>query len=184
MGFTFDAPTRIHFGTDITGNALAKEVQWLQGNILIVTTGGSLMRHGYIEQLRNDLLKLAGVGEVYIFDHVSRNPRLEEAQAAAAFGKEKQVAAVIGFGGGSALDAAKAAAVGVAAEDTLEEYLLNGKEPSESTLPIIAIPTTAGTGSELSRGAILSSSNTAASTLSLPPTLISSESQVAAPVTN
>lgn len=64
---------------------------------------------------------------------------------------------MIGFGGGSAIDGAKAAAAGIPLTEDIEECLLGGKEPPEDTLPIIAIPTTAGTGSELSKGAILSS---------------------------
>ena len=61
---------------------------------------------------------------------------------------------VVGFGGGSALDAAKAIAVGIAEKEEIKEFFDSGREP-EHTLPVIAIPTTAGTGSELSKAAIL-----------------------------
>ena len=72
-------------------------------------------------------------------------------------GKKSGVNIIIGFGGGSAIDAAKAVAVGVGTERHIEEFLFDGKEPGAETLPIIAIPTTAGTGSELSKGAIITS---------------------------
>ncbi len=157
MNFTFELPTRIHFGTKITETALKKEARWLQGNILIITTGNSLIHNGYIDELKEYLQQIDSVDDIFVYDKISRNPRLSEAKNAAAFGKKVRATVVIGFGGGSSLDAAKAVAVGVAADEELEEYLLRGKEPSEATFPIIAIPTTAGTGSELSKGAIITS---------------------------
>ena len=63
---------------------------------------------------------------------------------------------VIGVGGGSALDAAKAVAVGVNDEyDTIRNLIGKTLPPSNKSLPIIAVPTTAGTGSEVSKGAII-----------------------------
>ena len=62
---------------------------------------------------------------------------------------------IIGFGGGSAMDGAKAIAAGIKSKEDIEVYFYQGKEPGEDTLPVIAIPTTAGTGSELSKAAIL-----------------------------
>ncbi len=156
MNFSFELPTRIYFGTGILEEALEKEKRFLGKRIMIVTTGKSLVSNGYLGQLE-EILKKTGVENVIIFDGISPNPKLDEVKEAILIGKDKDVDRVIGFGGGSALDAAKAAAVGISAKDSIEEYLLNGKEPSDETLPVIAIPTTAGTGSELSRGAILSS---------------------------
>lgn len=72
-------------------------------------------------------------------------------------GKQNRVDMIVGFGGGSAIDAAKAVAVGISTDNNIEKYLFEGMTPGEETLPIIAIPTTAGTGSELSKGAIISS---------------------------
>lgn len=79
--------------------------------------------------------------------------RLEAVQ----IGKQSDVKIVIGFGGGSAIDAAKAVAVGIGTKNNIEDYLFKGRVPEKQTLPIIAIPTTSGTGSELSKGAIITS---------------------------
>lgn len=155
--FTFELSTKIYFGTHIVEAALEKEKKWLTGKVMIVTTGRSLTECGYLEKLRRAVGNIAGQKNVLIYDGVSRNPRLDEVKKAALIGKQQGVKTVIGFGGGSALDAAKATAVGIASNKDLETYLLEGKEPPEETLPIIAIPTTAGTGSELSKGAIISS---------------------------
>lgn len=156
--FDFILETQIHFGTGILEEALNREQNLIRGNILIVTTGRSLIRHGYIDRLTGCIQRLGNVGKIEIFDRISANPKLEDVMGAIELGKQINADIVIGFGGGSAIDAAKAAAVGipnVSTLDQLEEYLLKGKEPEDNTLPIIAIPTTAGTGSELSKGAIL-----------------------------
>lgn len=155
--FTLQLSTKVHFGTHIVREALEQEKRWFAGKVLIVTTGRSLATHGHLDELRQILEGIAGKGNVVIYDQVSPNPRLEEVKRAVMLGRQHGVKTVIGFGGGSALDAAKAAAVGIPAKEDLEEYLLAGKEPSGETLPIIAIPTTAGTGSELSKAAIISS---------------------------
>lgn len=156
--FTFELSTKIYFGTHIVKATLEKEKKWLTDKVMIVTTGRSLIECGYLEQLRQAVGNIAGQKNVLIYDEVSRNPRINEVERAALIGKKQGVRTVIGFGGGSALDAAKAVAVGIASSEDLETYLLEGKEPPKETLPIIAIPTTAGTGSELSKAAIISSS--------------------------
>ncbi len=156
-GFTLEIPTRIYFGNNIVEEALKRENKYLAGNIMIVTTGRSLVKFGYIDELRMILDNLPYVEDITVFDHISANPKLEEIEDAVQIGIDKQVKAIIGFGGGSAIDAAKAVAVGIGTSEKLERLLLEGKEPSDNTLPIIAIPTTSGTGSELSKGAIISS---------------------------
>lgn len=155
--FTLTIATKLYFGSGITTNALQSEKAIIKGNVLVVTTGRSLRKLGYLENLKKELEELSTVEKVLIYEKVSQNPEAEEVEEAVRLGKDNRVAVVIGFGGGSAIDAAKAAAVGIVSEDTVENILLNGIEPSEHTLPIVAIPTTAGTGSELSKAAILSS---------------------------
>lgn len=160
--FTFELSTKVYFGTDIAEYALGQERELLLGRLMIVTTGRSLIFHGYLAQLLERLEKIRGKSRnsqqsITVYDTISQNPRLEEVQEAVRIGKENNVEIVIGFGGGSAIDAAKAVAVGIPSDDDLDTYLTGGKEPSGEVLPVIAIPTTAGSGSELSRAAILSS---------------------------
>ncbi|WP_313580473.1 iron-containing alcohol dehydrogenase [Lacrimispora sp.] len=156
-GFNLELPTKIYFGNNNVEEALKKESKWLTGNVMIVTTGRSLMKFGYLNELKNILDNLPNVEETIIFDNISANPKLEEIEEAVKIGIDRRVKAIVGFGGGSAIDAAKAAAVGIGTSEKLERFLLEGIEPSGNTLPIIAIPTTAGSGSELSKGAIISS---------------------------
>lgn len=155
--FEFTLSTNIYFGTNIIEDALQKEKMSFSGNILIITSGKSLITYGHLPKLVSMIERLPDNEKVVIYDKITQNPKLEEIQEAVSLGKKEHVQAVVGFGGGSSIDAAKAAAVGIASDIDVEAYLLEGLEPEGDVLPIVAIPTTAGTGSELSKGAILSS---------------------------
>ena len=157
MNFILQLTTKTYFGTHIVREALEQEKRWLGNKVLIVAGGRSLKKHGYLDELVKITEDMVGRDNVVVFDGICPNPRLDQVKQAVLLGRRQGADCVIGFGGGSALDAAKAVATGISAKEELEEYLLRGKEPSEKTLPIIAIPTTAGTGSELSKAAIISS---------------------------
>lgn len=158
LEFKFQLPTKVYFGENIVTEVLEQNREMLFKKAMIVTSGRSLIAHGYLKELQSILIGLLGKENLVIFDEISSNPKIEEIKRAVHIGRMQEVDVVLGFGGGSAIDAAKAVAVGIPAKEDLEEYLLKGKEPSNCTLPIIAIPTTAGTGSELSKAAIISSS--------------------------
>lgn len=153
--FQLNIPTKVYYGRNIIQDVLRKECHLFAGNVLIVTTGRSLVRLGYLKELKKEIEAIETVKNVCIFENVSANPRLAEVKDAIAIGKENNIDVVIGFGGGSAMDAAKAIAAGIGNDEYIDKYFYEGKEPGRETLPIIAIPTTAGTGSELSKAAII-----------------------------
>lgn len=154
--FQIDIPTKVFWGRGIIESALKQNSELVSGNILIVTTGRSLRRLGYIDQLVQTLNSLENVKSTMVSRDISANPRVSEVNEIIENARNKNIDLLIGFGGGSAIDAAKAAAAGIGAHEKIDDYFYKGKEPSDKTLPIIAIPTTAGTGSELSKAAILS----------------------------
>lgn len=154
--YEFDSTTKLYFGEGCLEEALKKERGLLGRRTLIVTTGRSLKRLGYLDKLTSILDTLMSKGSVYIYDNISKNPDTVEIEGAISLGKKIRAESVIGFGGGSAIDAAKATAVGIVSDIPIEDYLIKGIELPDGTLPVIAIPTTAGTGSELSRAAIVS----------------------------
>lgn len=92
---------------------------------------------------------------VTIFSELSPNPDLEEVDACARLIRENQIEFVVALGGGSALDCAKAAASVSLTEDSIRVYHGTGVNLPEEHLPIIAIPTTAGTGSEVTCVSVL-----------------------------
>lgn len=153
--YSLYVPTKVHYGRKIIEKAIEtiqSGTNIMSRRILIVTTGGSLYRFGHIEMLADILNKS---GDVIIFDEISANPKLKDIEKGIEIARKEKVDCVIGFGGGSSLDAAKAIAVGALLENTsITEVFRGGIEPTDR-LPLIAIPTTAGTGSELSKAAIL-----------------------------
>ena len=153
--YQLNVPTKVYFGRDILKEVISGQQEAIKGTVLIVTTGRSLIRLGHLERLKEMISDLPHVRKIVIFDEISANPRLSEVEKGTELGKQESVDVVIGFGGGSALDAAKAIAVGIGHEERIGEFFYNHKEPTGRTLPIVAIPTTSGTGSELSKAAII-----------------------------
>lgn len=144
--------TRTYFGNKCVEEAVKKEKNIIGSKTLLITTGSVLKDLGFVDELVSWL-----DSEVFYYDKVTANPDVAEIREAVRIGRENHVDSVIGFGGGSAIDAAKAAAVGIVSDIDIEEYLIKGLTPPDDTLPIIAIPTTSGTGAELSKGTIISS---------------------------
>jgi alcohol dehydrogenase class IV len=147
--FTFSGPTKVVFGEGVIAET-GRHLPFAE-RVLVVTGKGSAARAGHLDRL---LAALAGK-KVTVFSGVSPNPRLSEVEAAAEQGRTAGAAAVIGLGGGSALDAAKAIAAAMAGAD-LAAHLREDRPAPDNTLPIVCIPTTAGTGTETSQAAILS----------------------------
>ncbi|MDY0231457.1 MAG: iron-containing alcohol dehydrogenase [Candidatus Saccharicenans sp.] len=106
-------------------------------------------------QLIKSVLKENGI-EVVHFDKVIPNPTTEVVSAGAQLARETKVEFVIGLGGGSSIDTAKAIAVEATHQGSCWDYLyFRQTQPTERTLPIIAIPTTSGTGSNVTAVAVV-----------------------------
>ena len=154
--FNLSIPTKIFFGENILEDAFKESKDILNGVAMIITGKSAMRRLGYIDIIKGALKENNNISEVVVFEGISPNPKVSEINDAIRIGIENNVNVVLGLGGGSAIDAAKAVAVGIGAKENIDEYVLKGKTPNEKTLQIIAIPSTAGTGSELSKGAIVS----------------------------
>lgn len=146
-------PVPVEFGA----GAMAKITNYLTGfrKALIVTGRRAMKEAGVTDRLRN-LLAGAGIdNEVY--DRVSPDPNYEEVEEAAEQAKRFGAQVVIGCGGGSAMDAAKAIAVAATHPGPIMEYRGGGPRTiTSATLPILAVSATSGTGSHVGRVAVLS----------------------------
>ena len=151
--FTYYQPTEIRFGKGRISEI--GEVASLYGKrCLLVTVPVFEAMEKTFEKVKN-LLKTAGL-EVAHFDGVIPNPTVESISAGAAVAKEFGAEVVIGLGGGSSMDSAKAIAVEATHEGTSWDYLFYREtQPTEKTLPIIAISTTSGTGSQVTQVAVV-----------------------------
>jgi 4-hydroxybutyrate dehydrogenase len=121
---------------------------------LIVTDAG-VKAAGLIDKV---LVALRADNEPRIFLDTPPNPNERAVRAAVAMYKENQCDGVIAVGGGSSIDLAKGVAVCATHEGPLRQFaLIEGglQRITAATAPVIAVPTTAGTGSEVGRGAIL-----------------------------
>lgn len=144
-GFSFYIPTRVLFGPGML-NELAT-VKLPGRKALIVTTAGkSVKKYGYLDRVIS-LLKQNNDTQCVVFDKVMPNPLLSHVREAAALCRADGCDFVIGLGGGSPIDSAKAIALAAANEGDYWDYVEGGKKPT-GALPIIAITTTAGTGTE------------------------------------
>jgi len=151
--FEYHEPTKIIFGEGSI-NSIDKQINFAD-NILVVCEKQSAILSGGLEKLKRALKKY----HLTIYNEISPNPKTVEINKGAEVGRSVKVEAVIGIGGGSSIDAAKAIAASIPKGENVENLLRNGISAPTSTLPIIAIPTTAGTGSEVSMGAIITDTN-------------------------
>ena len=150
---TFYSGTRVVF-EEGSVDQLGELVDFSE-RVLVVTGRGSAQSHGHLDRVLDSLREKTSVT---VSATVSPNPRLEEVEAAAAMGLESGAEAVIGLGGGSTMDAAKGVAVAIALGGKVTSLFREGKPAPADTLPVVCVPTTAGTGSETSKGAILTDS--------------------------
>ncbi len=125
-------------------------------SVLLITTAGMVQR-GTVEPLMR-ALQAAGA-TVRIFDAVEPNPRVSTVEAAITRFRAYKCDAVLAFGGGSVLDAAKAVALGAANAVPLAK-LVGLFKATRPAVPFYAIPTTAGSGSEITSAALLTDDTT------------------------
>lgn len=117
--------------------------------LVVMSAGKSLKANGTVDRL-TALLKKNGADSV-LFDKVQPNPTLSGVRAGAEAARENGCDFVVGLGGGSPIDSAKAIAVAAANPGDYWDYIgagSGGGKTPERALPIVAIPTTAGTGTE------------------------------------
>jgi alcohol dehydrogenase class IV len=151
IGFALQVPTRWRFGMGVLSE-LGREAGALGSRVLLMSGRRAMRELGVLDRVLG-VLGDSGL-EVELFEGVSANPRTDEVEEAVLRGRGIKADVVIGLGGGSVLDAAKAAGAALSCGVPVGELLQNST-PIDRSVPVVAVPTTAGTGSELSRGAIL-----------------------------
>ena len=150
MNFRFDIPTKLLFGCGEL-NRLGELPLPGKKALIVIKSGKSTRSNGYLERVEAQLDR-AGVAHV-VFDQVSANPTLQNVNEGAAFARANACDMVVGLGGGSAMDCAKGIACAAVNPGDFWDYTWSktgkGKRFENRPLPIIAITTTAGTGSEI-----------------------------------
>lgn len=153
MYFNYFQPTEIRFGSKRLKET--GEVSERFGRRVLLVTVPSFPEFKPALTLVKSVLKRKKI-EVEHFDGVVPNPTVEVVSAGARMARQFRAEFVIGLGGGSSIDTAKAIAVEATHRGTCWDYLYFRKtQPTEKTLPIIAIPTTSGTGSHVTQVAVV-----------------------------
>lgn len=146
--FSLSIPTKIMFGCGEIKN-LATET--LPGNkaMIVISAGNSMRKYGYLDKVIN-LLKENDVDAI-VYDKILPNPIKDHVMEGAAICREMKCNMIIGLGGGSTIDSAKSIAVMACNDGDYWDYIQGGSgkgRPVTKALPVIAIPTTSGTGTE------------------------------------
>jgi len=143
--FTFNTTSGIRFGNGTSKSCVSEISQKLGPNILFITDK-DLMSLKLTEPTLIELKKLSS--KVEVFQDVEADPSLKTLMNAIEIGKKNKITGVIGFGGGSSMDVAKLTSLILGSNENIEEAwgVSNAKGPR---LPLILVPTTAGTGSEV-----------------------------------
>lgn len=160
MNFTYYMPTKILFGCGQL-DRLHKEALPGKKALIVISSGNSVRKYGYLAKLEEQLKK-AGV-EFVLFDKILPNPIKEHVMEGAALAKQNGCDFIIGLGGGSSIDSAKSIALMAANPGDYWDYISGGSgkamEVPCDPLPVVAITTTAGTGTEADPWTVITNQN-------------------------
>ncbi|MCC8023830.1 MAG: iron-containing alcohol dehydrogenase [Clostridium sp.] len=161
MQFEFSNPTRLLFGSGKL-NELGKQKMPGKKAMVLISNGKSIKANGYLERTIKQL-EMAGV-ETAVFDKIMENPLREVIMEGAAFAREQECDFIVALGGGAVIDSSSAIAAMAANEGDLWDYVCGGtgkcKPLVNQSLPIVAIATTSGTGSEMNGFGVISNLET------------------------
>lgn len=164
LNFQYFMPTRIVFGPD-TLDQLGESPHLPRGKKAMVVIGesGVMVKLGYLSRVQSLLAKQDVQSIVY--DKIKPNPESDMVDEAATICRDNDVDFVVGLGGGSTIDSAKAIATMAANSGSYWDYMQSGTgggcTPENEPLPIVAIPTTAGTGTEADPWTVITKSGSA-----------------------
>jgi alcohol dehydrogenase class IV len=152
MTFTFYSPTKIVFGQP-AAESLNAELDALGATRLLLVSDPILAQMEWAQRV---CLGAEEAGYVVSrFINVGSTPSVSEVAAGVALARDQDVQAIIALGGGSVIDVAKAIAMLLTNGGSCPDYLHGSRSIEQLGCPLITIPTTAGTGSEVSRAAVI-----------------------------
>ncbi|MCE5219948.1 MAG: iron-containing alcohol dehydrogenase [Clostridium sp.] len=161
MNFMKYSPTRLLFGSGQLNHLREQQLPG-QKALLVISNGKSTKVNGYLNRCEKELQAI-GV-EIVLFDKVEANPLKSTVMAGGALAREKGCDFVVALGGGSVMDASKAIAAMATNDGDLWDYMNGGTGKGQSLtknpLPVVAITTTAGTGSEVDQWGVVTNEET------------------------
>lgn len=149
--FEFILPTKIRYGIGMV-KVLGEELRLLNAKKVMVITDKGLVKTGLINRII-ELIMAEGIAFV-IHDEIEANPKDYNVELAAEIARKQSIDTIVAFGGGSPIDAAKAVVVLAKQGGKVRDYQGKGKI-QDDCLPLITIPTTSGTGSEVTFSSVI-----------------------------
>ncbi|MCM8799926.1 MAG: iron-containing alcohol dehydrogenase [Candidatus Omnitrophica bacterium] len=146
---SFFVPTKIVFGRD-TLDKIKELISAFGRRVLIITGKKSMQENGILDKIKENLSGF----KIIHFNKINFEPTVEDVDEARRL-SFKKVDLVIGLGGGSVLDCAKATAGLLNKKGRTLDYLLEKRKIEKEGIPFVAIPTTAGSGAEVTPNAVL-----------------------------
>ena len=160
MNFSAHIPTKLIFGAGEL-NKLAECKLPGKKALVVISAGTSMRKYGYLDRVC-ELLKKNGA-ETVVFDTILANPIKTHVMEGAAICREKRCDFVVGLGGGSTIDSAKSIAIMAVNDGDYWDYISGGTgkgKTVKNALPIVAISTTAGTGTEMDPWTVITNEET------------------------
>lgn len=149
--FTMYNPTKLHFGREALSN-LEKAVRSFGKRVLFVYGKGSIMKSG----VHSQILDLLNESEAEWFEYggIKSNPLIEDVDAAAALGRDKNVDMILAVGGGSVIDSAKIISITIPVAHSGWDFY-SGKAKPKKAIPLLSVLTLAATGTEMNMFAVI-----------------------------
>jgi len=145
----FTSPNKTFLGFNSL-SAISGEIAALNSEKLLIVTDPGMVKLGYVDRIQGLLRNVT----VEVYDRCTREPSLSNLEELASKVRERNYDAVLGIGGGSAMDSAKIASFTVTNPEPISNYTGEDKIQRKG-LPLICVPTTSGTGSEVTRFTVI-----------------------------
>ncbi len=156
MEFMYYMPTKLYFGKNSIKKLEEFAEQLGKKAMIVIGKSGAMRRYGHLDKVTG-IFDKKNISYI-IYDKILPNPLDTQVNEAADIAKKEGVEFIVGLGGGSTIDSAKAIAITAKGDLPIWEYVHGGsgggKTPKEA-LPIVAIPTTSGTGTEADPFAVI-----------------------------
>ena len=151
--FIFSYPTKVYFGKDALKKAAAEQLDAFGSNVLLAYGGGSVKRNGIYDEVMQ-VLKEHGK-HVVEFSGIMSNPTYAKVQEGARLAKENKIDFILAVGGGSVIDCCKIVVAQAMSEEDIWEMEHSARRFPQQAIPMGAIVTASGTGSEMNGGAVI-----------------------------
>lgn len=156
QNFVFYNPTKVIFGQN-TIPQVGPEISSLGSRVLLVTGMSSAKESGNFHKVSESITENGC--SVFNLEGIRPNPTLKKVREGIELVRRENIEVICGLGGGSVIDSAKAIGAGSMVQHDVWKFF-TGKKPVRNTLPVVAVPTMAASGSEVNSGMVLTNSDT------------------------